>query len=273
MKWIQRGWQLGLAYKNAGRLKEIIAVFARHGFTDVATRMNLERLMPAKWKIVLSEQREIPPEVRLRIAFEELGPAFIKLGQLLASRPDLVPESFVEEFSKLQDNVTADAFDTIRLTVEADLGMPIEKAYLVFDPLPLATASIAQVHGAVLHTGEKVVVKVQRGGIARIVNQDVALLEFLAKLLEKYIPESRIVSPTTVVEEFFRVLQQELDFSIEANNIAKISENLKSFVDIKIPKVYRQFSTHRVLTLERLEGIPLKNRSRSKGRTQFKKIK
>jgi ubiquinone biosynthesis protein len=259
MKWIQRGWQLGLAYKNAGRLKEIIAVFARHGFTDFAMRMNLERLMPAKWKTVLSEQREVPTEVRLRIAFEELGPAFIKLGQLLASRPDLVPDSFVEEFLKLQDNVSADSFDKIRLTVEADLGMSIEKAYREFDPQPLATASIAQVHGAILHTGEKVVVKIQRDGIARIVNQDVALLEFLAKLLEKYIPESRIVSPTTVVEEFFRVLQQELDFSIEANNIAKISQNLKSFTDIKIPKVYRELSSHRVLTLERLEGIPLKN--------------
>lgn len=259
MKWLKRGRQIGLAVKNAGRLREILGVFARHGFTDVAHRMKLERWLPSKWQTLLQEQKEIPSEVRLRMAFEELGPTFVKFGQLLASRPDLIPESFVDEFSKLQDDVKALPFEVIRSAVESEFGKPIAELYQSFEEKPLGAASIAQVHGAVLPTGERVVVKVQRPGIDRIVDQDIALLDFLARMLEKYVPESQIFAPVVVVDEFFRVLHQEIDFAIEANNIAKMTENYKVFPDIKIPRVYRSHSNTKVLTLERLAGIPLKD--------------
>lgn len=259
MKWLQRGRQLGLAVKNAGRLREILRVFARAGFSDVATRMNLERFLPSKVQTFIEEQSETPSEVRLRKAFEDLGPTFVKLGQLLAARPDLIPQSFVDEFARLQDNVRTLPFELVRETVENELGRPLSEAYREFEEKPLAAASIAQVHAAVLRTGERVVVKVQRPGIERVIDQDIALLEFLANLLEHYVPESRIFAPKVVVDEFFRSLHQELDFAIEANNIAKMTENLKVFPDIKIPFVYKDLSTKRVLTLERLEGVPLKD--------------
>ena len=259
MNWLRRGRQISLAVKNAARLREVLAVFARHGFTDVIVRMNLDRFMLPKWQRFFEEQAEIPSEERLRVAFETLGPTFVKLGQLLAARPDLIPESYVNELSKLQDNVAFIPYEAIKERVESELGQSLESAYAEFSKEPIAAASIAQVHSARLHTGESVVVKVQRPGIDKIIEQDVALLDFLAKLLEKYVPESRIMSPTVVVDEFFRSLHQELDFHIEANNISRITENLKDYPDLVLPKVYKNLSRKKVLTLERFEGIPLKN--------------
>jgi ubiquinone biosynthesis protein len=259
MQWLRRSRQFGLAVRNAGRLREILRVFARHGFTDVAERMGLDRFIPARISSWITEESERPSEERLRIAFEQLGPTFIKLGQLLAARPDLVPESYVEELKKLQDDVRTLPFETVKAVIEKELGKPLESAFLSFEEKPIAAASIAQVHGAVLHSGEKVVLKIQRPDIEAVINQDIALIEFLAKLLERYVPEARIFAPTLIVNEFFRTLKLELDFNIEANNIARITENLREFTDVRIPKVYKDFSTKRILTLERFYGIPLTN--------------
>lgn len=259
MQWLRRSRQLGLAVKNSRRFREILGVFAKHGFTDVAVRMDLERFIPSRWSSGLEEASDRPTEERLRLAFERLGPTFIKLGQVLAARPDLIPENYVEELKKLQDDVKTLPFETIREVVEKELGKPLSEAFTSFEEEPIAAASIAQVHGAVLLTGEKVVLKIQRPGISAIINQDVALLEFLAKLLEKYVPESRIFAPAVIVEEFFRTLKLELDFNIEANNIARISENLKEFTDVRVPLVYREYSTKRILTLERFFGTPMTN--------------
>src|SRR5262249_39417707 len=128
-------------------------------------------------------------------------------------------------------------------------------AYSSFSSTPLAAASIGQVHEAELPGGQKVVVKVQRPEIEKIIDTDVSLLTFLAELLERYIPETRIVGPKIIVNEFFRSLSQELDFKVEANNMSKIAENLVEFPDIVIPRVFKNLSTHRVLTLEKIEGI------------------
>ncbi|MBC7385098.1 MAG: phosphotransferase [Cryobacterium sp.] len=257
MKWLRRGRQLNLAVRNSRRLREILGVFAKHGFTDVAVRMDLERFLPARWKSGLIAASDRPTEERLRIAFEELGPTFVKLGQVLATRSDLIPQDFVDELKKLQDNVSTLPFEMIRTVVERELGKPLTEAFASFEEKPIAAASIAQVHGAVLPTGEKVVVKIQRPDLERIINRDVALLDFLAKLLEKYVPESRIFAPATIVDEFFRTLKLELDFHIEANNIGRITENLAEFKDVKLPHVYRTHSTRHILTLERFFGIPM----------------
>ena len=259
MQWLRRGRQLGSAVRNAGRLREILRVFARHGFTDVAERMGLDRFVPARLSSLISEESERPTEERLRVAFEQLGPTFIKLGQVLAARPDLVPESYVEELKKLQDNVHTLPFSVVKEVVEKELGRPLAEAFRSFEEVPIAAASIAQVHGAVLHSGENVVVKIQRPGIDVVINQDVALMDFLAQLLERYVPESRIFGPAVLVSEFFRTLKLELDFNIEANNISRITENLKDFTDVRVPKVSKEYSTKKILTLERFYGIPLTN--------------
>ena len=255
MKWIHTGRQLGQAVKNGQRLRQILSVFARNGFVDIVNRLHLGKFLPGRLGVFAESQGEIPAPERLRRAFEELGPTFVKLGQLLSTRSDLLPENYIEALVQLQDHVLPLAFMVVRAVIEDELGRTLEAAFAEVDPIPLAAASIGQVHGAVLHTGERVVIKVQRPEIARVIDTDVSLLAMLAGLLERYVPETRLIQPQIIVNEFFRTLSFELDFVVEANNIAKISENMRGEPGIVIPKVYKSHSTHRVLTLERLEGI------------------
>jgi ubiquinone biosynthesis protein len=255
MQWIRTGRQIGQAVKNVQRLRQIVAVFARHGFVDVLDRMDLGRFLPQRMALRAEVQSERTTAERLRLALEELGPTFVKFGQLLSTRPDLVPEGFIAELTKLQDNVQVLPFERVKTVVEAELKRPLAEAYAAFDPTPLAAASIGQVHAATLHTGERVVVKVQRPEIDRVIDTDVALMQFLAGLLEKYVPEARVANPRVFVEEFFQTLEYELDFVIEAANIAKMSENLAGIPEIVLPRVHKSLSTSKVLTMERFEGI------------------
>lgn len=260
MQWILRGRQIGQAVKNVQRLRQIVGTLAKHGFADVIVRMNLGRFLmsrAARLKALTDGTLEKSIPQRLRECFEELGPTFVKLGQLLSTRPDLIPESFVEEFVKLQDNVHPLPFEAIKSVIEKELGKKTDQLFSAIDPLPLASASIAQVHLARLTSGENVVIKVQRPEIDRTIKNDISLLGFIARMMEKYIPESRIVGPTTIVEEFFKTLSYELDFLVEANNTAKIAHNLSDFPDIVIPKIHKNMSTQRVLTMQRIEGIRL----------------
>ena len=169
--------------------------------------MKLGKFLPSRLAAFAEAQADQSAPMRLRLAFEELGPTFVKFGQVLSMRPDLLPENYIEELTKLQDNVAVLPFEVIRSQVETTLGKKIHVAFATFNEKPLAAASIAQVHEATLHSGEKVVVKVQRPGIDKMIETDVSLLAFLAGLLEKYIPESRVIGPRTVVDEFFRTFR------------------------------------------------------------------
>ena len=255
MELIRTGMQIGQAVKNVQRLRQVLGVLAKYGFADVVQRMNLGRFLPQRFALFAEGTGDKTTPERIRLSFEELGPTFIKLGQLLSTRPDLLPEAYIEEFQKLQDNVQAVPYETVKAIVERELKRKIEDAFQVFDSKPLAAASIAQVHTAKLHSGESVVVKVQRPDIQKITDTDVSLLAFLANLLEKYVPETKIVGPKTIVDEFFRTLRYELDFAVEANNTTKSAENMASIPEIIIPQVYKHLSTHKVLTLEKIEGI------------------
>ncbi len=255
MQWIKRGRQIGQAVKNVSRLRQILGVFAKHGFVDIVDRMDLGRFLPSRLAAYAEMQAEITTPERLRRSFEELGPTFVKLGQLLSTRTDLLPEDYIEEFTKLQDNVQPLKFEIVRELVEQELKRKIEDAFSFFDATPLAAASIGQVHVARLLSGENVVVKVQRPEIRRLIDNDVSLLAFLAGMLEKYIPESRVIGPTVIVDEFFKTLSYELDFVVEANNMSKMAEDMAVFSEIVIPKVYKELSTNKILTLEKLEGI------------------
>jgi ubiquinone biosynthesis protein len=255
MKWIKTGRQLGQAVKNVQRLRQILTVFAKHGFGDLVDRMDLGKFLPGRLGAFAESQAEKTTPERLRLAFEELGPTFVKFGQLLSTRSDLLPESFIDEFTRLQDHVQPLPFDVVKKVVEAELNQKLEVAFAEFKSDPLAAASIGQVHEARLPNGDQVVVKVQRPEIEKIIETDVSLLAFLAGLLEKYVPETRLVGPTTMVEEFFKTLAFELDFVVEANNIKKIAENTVEIPDVVLPKVYKSLSTHRILTLEKFDGI------------------
>lgn len=195
------------------------------------------------------------------MAFEELGPAFVKFGQLLATRPDLVPYDYAEEFKKLHDQVQPLAWAEIKSVLDRHFQQDLNQIFSDFNQSPLAAASIAQVHSATLKSGEKVVVKVQRPGIEPIINEDLNVLFTLADLLEKYVPESRLFNPVQVVNEFARALELETNFVIEANNVRRFKENFLNEPSIKIPDVVGHLSGVRVLVLEALEGIPLSQKN------------
>lgn len=194
---------------------------------------------------------------RLRMSFEELGPTFVKLGQLLAARPDLIPEEYTAEFEKLHDRVQSIPFEVVEMVLKEEFGDDLQKKFSYIDPTPLGAASIAQVHKARLATGETVVIKVQRPGIIQTINDDLNVLYMLSELLSKYVPETRLFNPTGIVDEFFKTLELETNFVVEANNIRRFAENFATDPDVKIPKVYMDLTTERVLTLEALDGAPL----------------
>ncbi len=198
---------------------------------------------------------------RVRMSFEELGPTFVKLGQLMASRPDLVPAEFVTEFKKLHDRVQPVAASQIKSVIEKELGANWQDIYKEFDERPLAAASIAQVHRGVLLNGQAVVVKVCRPKIVETIKEDLSVLMQLVGLLEKYVPESQIYNPKGIVDEFCRTLELETNFIVEANNIRKFTENFKDHTNIKIPQVFLEYSTSRVLVMEFMEGVPLSQSS------------
>lgn len=194
---------------------------------------------------------------RVRMSFEELGPTYVKLGQLLATRPDLVPSSWIDELEKLHATVQPLPFEIIEGVLKEEFGSTLMEVFESFDPIPLGSASIAQVHKAKLKDGTDVVVKVQRPGIVATINDDLSVLYFLAELLNKYIEETRPYNPIGIVDEYFKTLELETNFLIEANNIRRFSENFKNDDAIVIPKGYLDLSTERVLVLENLKGTPL----------------
>ncbi len=195
------------------------------------------------------------------MAFEELGPTFIKFGQLLATRPDLIPTQYTEEFKKFHDQVKPLPFNEIESVLKSHFGVPLENMFATFERSAVAAGSIAQVHLARLKTGERVVVKIQRPGIESIIDEDISVFYMIADLLEKFVPEAKIYHPVMVVDEFARAIELETNFVIEANNIRRFQTNFAAEPNIKIPEVYNKYSGKRVLVLEELEGTPLSHKN------------
>lgn len=233
-----------------------MGVFAKHGFHGVAEKIRLGKFIIARLNASTELESLTIPE-RLRRSFEELGPTFVKLGQVLASRPDLIPEEYTTEFEKLHDRVQSLSFEVVEGVLKEEFGESLYEKFSYIDPRPLGAASIAQVHKARLISGETVVIKVQRPGIIQTINDDLNVLYMLSELLIKYVPETRLFNPTGIVDEFFKTLELETNFVVEANNIRRFSLNFADDPDIKIPRVYMDLTTERVLTLEALEGAPL----------------
>ncbi len=258
MALLKKGLQLGKTIKSVSRLKTIVSVLAKNGFRDLAEKINL-----GKYLLPGSSNKEIKEKYttaeRLRMSFEELGPSFVKLGQLLSARPDLIPSSFAEEFKKLRDDVKAVPFSEIKNLIEQEYQLKLQDVFMEFEEKPLAAASIAQVHRAKLITGEQVVVKVQRPGIFEIIQQDLIILYSLADLLEQYIEESRVFNPTGIVDEFFKSLELEVNFIIEANNTTKLAKNFQNDPGICFPEIYLDLCTPKILVEKEMQGIPLNN--------------
>ena len=260
--------KLPQAYKSLARLREILAVVARWGFGDLVARLDLESAVERGrllllWRRRRSELVRYTTEERLRHALEELGPTFIKLGQILATRPDLVPMSFVLELRKLQDEVPPFPAEESRRAIETALGRPVEEVFERFEEQPLAAASIAQVHRATLRAdrgacgAEEVVVKVRRPNLESIVRTDLEIMRALAALLEENAPELRQWSPVAIVEEFARALSREVDLTHEAHHMLRFAANFAGDRHVHVPRVHLELSTDRVLVMEYVRGIKM----------------
>jgi ubiquinone biosynthesis protein len=222
--------------------------------------MNLLSIIPLVSRFKRKEDKELETSAiprRIRMVFEELGPAFVKLGQMLSTRPDLVPEEFVTEFKKLQDEAPRFDTETVKTIVEDELQYPCDTLFSSFDEEPIAAASIAQVHRATLSDGTHLTVKVQRPGIEKIITADLSILYILAGLIVRYFPSTELYNPLGIVDEFSKTIQRELNFVIEASNAERMARYFAGDITLVIPKVFWEYTTKKVLVTEYIEGISI----------------
>ncbi len=240
------------------RLLTILRVFVRYRLDQI---LPVEQF-PLGVRLLLLPCKLFPaPKLtrgeRLRRAFEALGPIFIKFGQLLSTRPDLVPDDIVLELNHLQDNVKPFNADEFRALVEAALGARVEDIFLEYEQQPLASASVAQVHGAVLKNGQKVVIKIVRPGIETIIEQDVQLLMRIAQLVEKYSRDGKRLRPVEIVEDYRITIFDELDLQREAANASQLRRNFAYSPLLYVPEIYWDYTRNNILVMERIYGIPV----------------
>ncbi len=242
------------------RLIHINWVLMYHGLDEIVLKTNLFRpirylafITPSFWL----KSRKDSQAVRIRHALEELGPIYVKFGQALSTRKDILPDEIADELVKLQDRVPPFANDIAKNIIETELEMSIAEAFAEFDPTPLASASVAQVHTAVLHTGESVIVKVLRPNIEKQIQSDIGLLYELAHFAEKFWPDAKRLRATEVVSEFEKTTLDELDLIREAANAAKLRRNFENSAQLYIPEVYWAFTRKNVMVMERIHGIPV----------------
>jgi ubiquinone biosynthesis protein len=248
-------------YRHLNRYRHILAVLLKHGFGGVVESLKIDQYLEVGLQLISKKRtpREEPltrPQ-RLRMALEELGPTYIKLGQVLSTRPDLIPVEFTDELSKLQDSVPPFPFADAEIIIQRELGAPSSDVFDHIDIEPAASASIGQVHRARLKNGEEAAVKIQRPGIRAVIEVDLEIMLHLATLAERHVEELALHKPVTIVEEFARTLEKEIDFRIEADNIDRIAQGFLNDPTVYIPAVFREFSAAGILTTEYVEGIKI----------------
>lgn len=250
---------LSRTYRHVQRYRQIITVLLRFGFGDLIDRLKLEPYLEMG-KHVLSRGvhehlESMTTAQRVRLALEELGPTFIKAGQILSTRPDLLPAELVDELAKLQRDVPAFPFAQAKEIIEWELHVPLSEVFTDFAERPLAAASLGQVHFARLRSGQSVVVKVQRPNIRRTIDVDLEILRHLAGLGERYLEGWHIHRPTHIVDELARTIARELDYTVEAAHMERFARSLANDPTVFVPAVFRELTTPRVLTMEYMEGI------------------
>jgi len=251
--------------RSIRRYLNIVRVLSTYGFDQALEMLGLADMVVRSRRLF---RRPVPDIARLtaaermRLALEELGPTFVKLGQILSTRADVIPHAFIHEFEKLQDNVPNFSFEEVRVQIEDGLGGPVEQFFAEIDPVPLAAASIAQVHRARLKTGEDVVVKVRRPGIVDVVESDISALLALAGLAERHVPGSELYDPVGIVREFARTIRREMDFTREGHTIEKVRDNFIKTPWMYFPRVYWEQSSRAILTMEYIAGVKVSDRGK-----------
>ena len=256
---IRRIGVIGRTYRHLNRYQQILRILFKYGFGDLVDMLRIDQYLEVGLQLVSKRRRDhlekLTRAERVRLAMEELGPTFVKLGQLLSTRPDLIPLDYVREFEKLQDHVPPFPYEEVCGTIESELGSPPQEAFSHFEQTPLAAASIGQVHRAQLMEGEEIVVKVQRPGIRLTVEVDLEIMFHLAGLAERHLEEAELQRPTRILEEFADSLEREIDYRIEASHIEHFARQFMNDEAVYVPRVYREKTTERILTMEYIPGI------------------
>lgn len=269
MDLIKTGIGISKTIKNVARFREILTVLSRHGFSELIVKSGLDKVIPGfalPARVSELKREDISSEewwqifgAQLRASFEELGPSFIKLGQLLATREDILEPAMIKELKLLQNKVKGIPFEIAREVIETNLGKKIHEVFSYFDETAIGTASIGVVYKAQLLNGQKVVVKVRRPGIAKTIATDFQILLFILQKLEKASSDIRFLGMSKMVNDFFKSTQNELNFQIEAQNCERLKKNLL-VIDkeniLVVPYVYREYTTQEVIVLEFLDGRP-----------------
>ncbi|MEE4253234.1 MAG: AarF/UbiB family protein [Desulfuromusa sp.] len=246
--------------RSLKRYRQVLGILIKYGFGHIVEQLNIDYYLQLGKRIVSlgtasRELERLTQGARLRLALEELGPTFIKLGQLLSTRPDVVPADALEELQKLQDLLPAVPTEQIMAQIHRELGYPVEELFKDFEDIPLATASIAQVHRGTLKNGEEIVCKIRRPGIEPIFSTDIDIMMGLAYLIEKHLPGGDLYDPVGVVKEFRRTIHRELDLSREGRMTERFVANFQDDHTVHIPKVFWEYTGQTVLTLEYVAGI------------------
>lgn len=269
MDLIKTGIGISKTIKNVSRFREILTVLSRHGFSELIVKSGLDKVIPGfvlparvselknedfsneEWWQVFGEQ--------LRKSFEELGPSFIKLGQLMATREDILDPALIKELKLLQNKVKGIPFEVAEKVIEDNLGKKIREIFLTFDEKAIGTASIGVVYQAQLLNGERVVVKVKRPNISRTIRTDFEILLFIVDKLEKVSKELKYLGISKMISDFFKSMQSELNFQVEAQNCERLGKNI-ALIDkekfLVVPKIYKEYTTAEVLVMEKLDGRP-----------------
>jgi ubiquinone biosynthesis protein len=250
---------IGKRMRHMSRYRDIAVALLRHGFEMVVEEIGFSQFLPLPQRLRVDKKEKNGKTIgeRIRLVLEELGPTFVKLGQLASTRPDLIPEHIIRELEKLQDQVPPFSFADVRRIIEEELGGELDHIFRSFEEAPLAAASIGQVHRAILHSGEKVAVKIQRPHIAAIIETDLEILQDLTVLAERRLEWAAQYRIRDILDELSKSLRLELDYTVEARNAEKFSKQFQSDPTIYVPKVLWDYSTKKVLTMEYVEGIKL----------------
>jgi len=250
------GKRLHDGYVHYKRYLEILNVISKHGFGYLFDRIKSVNIIP-KLEVTKKEIKNYPAAIRLRLMLQELGPTFIKVGQILSTRPDLVPEAYAQELENLKDNVAPMPFSDVKTIVETELGQKIEENFDNFIKEPVGSASIGQVHLAVIKDGKEVAVKVQRLKVKNKIIADMEILEDVAEMFKDIISLSDVMDPIEMINEFKRLLTRELDYTVEARSIEHFRRDFSDVADVFIPDIYWNLTTKRVLTMDFIRGIPI----------------
>lgn len=255
--------------RSLKRYRQVLGILIKYGFGHIVEQLNIDYYLELGKRIVSlgtasRELERLTQAARFRLALEELGPTFIKFGQILSTRPDIVPTEVLDELQSLQDHIPAVSTDEIKAQIHRELGYPTEELFKKFEDTPLATASIAQVHRGTLKNGEEIVCKVRRPNIESVIETDLDIMMGLAYMVEKHLPGGELYDPVGLVREFRRTLHRELDFSREGRTTERFAANFADDETVHIPKVFWDYTGQTVLTLEYVSGIKISNQDELK---------